>query len=142
MPSLPPVLYFKDGFGAFEYMCKYGRHDPVAAGCIRLAIVEPDDMKQTKDGFQFVWVKVADADRCFPARAITAAPHVPPLKGGDLVQWFAAKPEPQLKTVDRLANEPRAWFQSWIVSVLAPEITTATGALRVEVDYRKFAKPD
>jgi hypothetical protein len=140
--ELPPVLYFKDGHGAFEYMCKYGRHEPIVEGCVRLAIVEPDDIRCTDDGFQFVWVRVADPDRCFPARAVTAAPNVPPLKGGELVHWFAVKPEPKLARIDRLSQDGRSWWQAWIVSVLAPEVTVATGALRIEVDYRKFARPE
>jgi hypothetical protein len=142
-PSLPPVLYFKNNRGAFEYICEYGRHDPIGEGCLRVAIVDPDDMRRGKDGFQFVWVRVADPGGSFLARAVTAAPNVPLLRGGELVKWFAVKPEPRLASVDRLANDPRAWRQAWIVAVLAPELIVATGTFRTEVDYREFApSPD
>lgn len=137
-PSLPPVLYFKNTRGAFDYMCEYGCLEPVGEGCIRVAIVDPDDMRRGKDGFQFVWVRVADADGGFLARAVTAAPNVPPLKGGELVKWFAVRPEPRLASVDRLAHDPRAWWHAWIVAVLAPELIVATGAFRTEIDYREF----
>ncbi len=138
-PSVPPVLYFKNNRGAFEYICEYGRHDPIGEGCLRVAIVDPDDMRRGKDGFQFVWVRVADPGGSFLARAVTAAPNVPPLRGGELVKWFAVKSEPRLASVDRLSNDPRAWWQAWIVDVLAPELIVATGTFRTEVDYREFA---
>lgn len=138
-PLLPPVLYFKNGQGAFEYICKYGRLEPIGEGCIRVAIVDPDDMRRGEDGFQFVWVRVADSDGGFLARAVTAAPHVPLLKGGELVKWFAAKSDPRLANVDRLAHDPRAWWQAWIVAVLAPELIVATGSFRTEIDYKEFA---
>ena len=140
-PRSPPVLYFKSGHAAFEYMLEYGRLEPLVTGCVRLALVEPDDMHRSEDGFQFVWVRVADHRGWFAARAVTAAPNVPPLKGGELVSWFAVKREPRLANVDRVANDPRSWWQAWIIAVLAPELIVATGALRTEIDYGEFAAP-
>jgi len=137
--TVPKVLYFKSSAAAFEYFCEYGRLDPLEERCLRLAIVEAGDMRSTKDGYQSVWVRVADRAGAFTSRAITAAPNVPPLKGGELVQWFAVKAEPRLAEVPRLADDPRSWWQSWIVAVFAPEMEAATGQFRVVVDYRDFA---
>lgn len=137
--SLPPVLYWKDGEGAFRYCCEYFRHEAIREHAVRIGLVDPLGIRVTTDGFQSAWVMVAD-ERPFRSRAITAAPDVPSLRGGELVKWFAVKPEPQLAAIPELQSDPRSWWQAWIVAVYAPELIIAKGQFRVAVDYRGYVR--
>jgi hypothetical protein len=139
--KLPETLFFRSAAGAFEIYCKYGHIDDLRSRAPRPAMVKAAEIELLSDGRQWVWLLVADREKPFVVRAVTAQAAKPPLKGDELVQWLPVLREARLAKVPELAKDSRSLWLGFVAAIFAPEMKTATGQFRVVADYSAAIPP-